>query len=87
MTGVEVVPAHDGEAPGATTQAHELSHGDFFTYAGRSGQVVSVHRPRTDWPHAGPVREWEVEYVEEPGPDAPVLRVRIPAETMVEAWS
>ena len=70
-----------------TVPVHDLSHGDFFTYAGRSGQVLSVTRPRTDWPFVGPVREWDVEYVEEPGPDAAVLRVRIPAETNVEAWS
>ena len=71
----------------STTPVHDLSHGDFFSFAGRSGQVLSVARPRSDWPFVGPVREWEVEYVETPGPGAAVVKVRIPAGTDVEAWS
>ena len=65
----------------------ELMSDDFFRFAGRTGRVVSVQRPRTDYPYRTPATMWDVEFVATPDDDAPVERVRIPARAVVEVWT
>jgi hypothetical protein len=60
---------------------------DFFRHGSHFGQIVAVHRPRTDFPYRGPATQWDVDYVESPDDDAPVLHARIPAGTLVETWA
>lgn len=57
-----------------------LQRDDFISL----GRVVSVSRPRTDWPFTTPATQWDVEYVENDSDDAPVLRHRFAAGTIVE---
>lgn len=70
--------------PSTDTHIHPatLNAGDFIT----EGQVISVHRPRTDFPFNTPATVWEIDYVAEPGDDAPVLRLRVSDSDLIERW-
>ncbi len=75
---------HNLYMPSTDTTVHPamLNAGDFIA----EGQVVSVSRPRTDFPFTTPATVWEIEYVEEPGDDAPILRTRVSDSALIERW-